>query len=450
MHSALTNGERKSLTRRDVLRLAREHEVRFVRLTFVDILGISKNVTIPASELERAIDGAVTFDGGSIDGFVRGEEADMNLLPDLSTYAVYPWTVGGVVEARLLCDIRTSDGEPFEGCPRTTLRRAIEDAGDVLTGLRAGLEVEFYLFESDGDGEPRPVTSDAGSYFDHSAGDRGESARIEIATALESMGVAVASAHHEHGAGQHEIDVKDSGVLGAGDALMTIRTVAKHVAARHGLHATFMPKPVETLAGSGAHIYFALGEAAGDDAQAPDAGALSDDALFAIGGLLVHAPAFTAVCNPTINSYKRLVAAWDAPIYTVWSHRSANSLVRVPPFSGAPRIEVRSPDPTCNPYLALAVLLASAADGIRTHALPGDPLSGSTYDISDRDRAERRIRTLPKSLRQALVELEADAVVRGALGDHIYHAFRDAKRTEYDRYRRAVHPWEREAYLRVY
>ncbi|GAC1528997.1 MAG: type I glutamate--ammonia ligase [Vulcanimicrobiaceae bacterium] len=445
MHSTQTNGKTQ---RRDVLRVVKERDVRFVRLSFVDILGISKNVTIPASELERALDGKVTFDGGSIDGFVRGEEADMMLLPDLSTFAVYPWTAGGHTEARLICDIATPDGEPFEGCPRTTLRRAIDDARDVCAGVQSGLEVEFYLFDVDADGQPTTSSNDVGSYFDINENDRGETARLEIVMALEGMGFAVASAHHEHGAGQHEIDIKEMGPLAAADALITIRTVAKHIAARHGLHATFMPKPTETLAGSGVHVYFAL--AAGSEAQ-PEDGELDEDTLFAIGGLLAHAPAFTAICNPTVNSYKRLVAAWDAPIYTVWSHRSANALVRIPTADdGRTRLEIRSADPSCNPYLAMTVLLASIAHGMRSHALPGDPLVGSTYDLNDRERERRRIRTLPKSMRQALVELDGDLVMRGALGDHIYHAFRDAKTAEYERYRRAVHPWEREAYLRVY
>ncbi len=445
MHSTHPNGK---IQRRDVLRVAKERDVRFVRLSFVDILGISKNVTIPIGELERALDGKVTFDGGSIDGFVRGEEADMMLLPDLSTFAVYPWTHNGHTEARIICDIATPDGEPFEGCPRTTLRRAIDDAREVVTGIQIGLEVEFYLFDVDAAGQPTTLSNDVGSYFDINENDRGETARLEIVMALESMGFGVASAHHEHGAGQHEIDIKDTGPLAAADALITIRTVAKHIAARHGLHATFMPKPTETLAGSGVHVYFAL---AGSSGGPPEDGELDEDALFAIGGLLQHAPAFTAICNPTVNSYKRLVAAWDAPIYTVWSHRSANALVRVPSAEdGHTRLEIRSADPSCNPYLAMTVLLASVTHGIRSHALPGDPLVGSTYDLNDRERDRRRIRTLPKSMRQALIELDGDLVVRGALGDHIYHAFRDAKTAEYERYRRAVHPWEREAYLRVY
>jgi glutamine synthetase len=448
MLSTHTNG--KPPNKRDVLRLVKERDVRYIRLSFVDILGISKNVMIPSAELERALDGKVTFDGGSIDGFVRGEEADMMLLPDLATFSVYPWTAGGHQEARLICNIATPDGESFEGCPRTTLERALDDASDVLTGTTTALEVEFYLFDLASDGTPTTNSSDSGSYFDIDESDRGETARMEIVTALEGMGLAIASAHHEHGAGQHEIDIKETGLLAAADALITIRTVAKHIAARHGLHATFMPKPSETLAGSGVHVYFTL-PAAASETTGDDRDELSEDTLFAIGGLLEHAPAFTAICNPTVNSYKRLVAAWDAPIYTVWSHRSANSLVRVPsPENGRSRIEVRSADPSCNPYLAMAVLIASLANGIRNHALPGDPLTGSTYDLNERERERRRIRTLPKSLRQALLELDRDLVVRGALGDHIYHAFRDAKFAEYERYRRAVHPWEREAYLRVY
>jgi glutamine synthetase len=447
MHSTLTNG--KATNKRDVLRSAKERGVRFVRMSFVDILGINKNVTIPVSELERALEGKITFDGGSIDGFVRGEEVDMMLLPDLATFAVYPWTEGGYVEARLICNIATPDGEPFEGCPRTTLERALEDARDVVQELQSGLEVEFYLFDLGEGGVPRTTSNDVGSYFDINEADRGETARLAIVTALEAMGIAVASAHHEHGAGQHEIDIKDMGLLSAADALVTTRTVAKHVAAHNGLHATFMPKPTEELAGSGVHVYFSL---PGDAEQAPpSAGEFAQETLFAIGGLLRHAPAFTSICNPTVNSYKRLVAAWDAPIYTVWSQRSANSLVRVPsPEDGRSRIEVRSADPSCNPYLAMTVLLASLVNGLRTHVLPGDPFTGSTYDLDERERARRRIRTLPKSLRQALVELDADPVIRGALGDHIYHAFRDAKTAEYERYRRAVHPWERDAYLRVY
>jgi glutamine synthetase len=420
-------------TKRDVVKLAKERNVRFVRLVFADIFGVSKNVSIPASGLEAALDGRVTFDGGSIDGFVRGEELDMILRPDPASFAIYPWSSADGSEARLLCDIAMPDGSPFEGCPRTTLARAVEGAKRVLPDLRIGLEAEFYLFEGG------TQTSDVGSYFDFSANDRGEDARSAIVAALQSMGIEVTSAHHEHGPGQHEIDLAFDDPLAAADNVLTLRTVAKHVAAGFGLDATFMPKPLEDRAGSGMHVEFMLGPGADEETM-----------LYVVGGLMQHAGATTAICNSTVNSYKRLVAAWDAPIYTVWSERSVNALVRVPPAQRPRQIEMRSPDPSCNPYLALAVLLGAATDGIARSLLPGSALSGSTYDLSERDRHERGIGTLPKSLRQAIAELDKDAVVRAALGDHLYHAFRDAKLAEYEQYRRAVHPWEHRAYLRLY
>ena len=427
-------------TRREILRNAKERNVRFVRLAFVDILGIEKNITIPVSELEHALDGAVTFDGGSIDGFVRDEEVDMMLLPDPATFAILPWTIDGEVEARMLCDIAVADGTPFEGCPRTTLRRVLEDANDVLKDVTTALEVEFYLFDRTPDGRPSTTTIDSGSYFDFSASDRGYDARTSMVSALEAMGIPVSSAHHEHGAGQHEIDLAPRSVLATADELTTLRGVAKQIANRQGSHATFMPKPLEAQAGSGLHIYIQLPT---DD---------EDVRLHAIAGLLEHAPGFTAICNPTVNSYKRLVAAWDAPIYTVWSHRSANALVRVPPVAaGAPTtIELRSPDASCNPYLALAAVMESVADGIRKRRLPGDPFTGSSYDLTERFRQEHGIKTLPTALALALDELDRDPIVKGAIGDHIYHAFHDAKTAEYERYRRAVHPWEHDAYLRTF
>lgn len=436
----LTTVKDTAAARRYVLATVKERGVRWVRLAFVDVLGIQKSVSIPAGELEDAFSGKVTFDGGSIDGFVRGEEIDMVLRPDPATFVVLPWLEGDSAEARILCDITMPDGTPFEGCSRTTLKRVLEDAGDVLQSVQAALEVEFYLFELAADGSPTTRTTDAGSYFDFSASDRGQEARLAASAALETMGIPISSAHHEHGAGQHELDLAATGVLSMADRLLTARGVVRRVAQRHGLHATFMPKPLEESAGSGLHIYFALGEI--DEAVR----------LHAIAGLLEHAQGFTAICNPTVNSYKRLVAAWDAPVYTVWSHRSANALVRVPPAFGGepPLLEVRSPDASCNPYLAMAVLVEALADGIRTRSLPGDPFTGSTYELGERFRAEHGIRQLPKSLRQAIAALDEDVVIRGALGDHIYHAFRDAKLAEYERYRRAVHPWEREEYLRTF
>jgi glutamine synthetase len=425
--------------RRDVIKTSRERGVRWIRLAFVDIAGIEKNITIPAGELERALDGKVTFDGGSIDGFIREEELDMVLRPDPSTFAILPWTPESAPEARMLCDIAMPDGTPFEGDPRTTLKRVLDDSADVLRGIKSALEVEFYLFQRESDLTPTTRTVDAGSYFDYSPGDRGDDARTAMAGALEAMGIGVASTHHEHGAGQHEIDLTAGSVLGTADRLITVRGVVKQIANKFDLHATFMPKPIETQAGNGLHVYIALGDV--DEAVR----------LHAIAGLLEHAPAFTAVCNPTVNSYKRLVAAWDAPVFSVWSHRSANALVRVPPpLDGHPLLEVRSPDAACNPYLALAVLVEAVADGIRARILPGDPFTGSTYELREKFRKDHGIRTLPKSLSEAIAALDADLVMRGALGDHIYHAFRDAKLAEFERYRRAVHPWEHDAYLRTF
>lgn len=430
MHST---ANAKANAKRETIRLAKERGVRFVRLVFADIFGVSKNVTIPVGELDAALEGRVTFDGGSIDGFVRGEELDMILQPDPSTFQILPWSNPDGIEARLICTIAMPDGSPFEGCPRTTLLRAIESAKSVLPTLTIGLEVEFYLFEGGTN------TTDVGSYFDFSANDKGEDARSAIVAAAQSMGIAIASAHHEIGAGQHEIDLAFVDPLAAADGVLSLRTIAKHVAAGFGLDATFMPKPLEERAGSGMHVELLLGDEADEETM-----------LYVVGGLLEHAPAMTAICNSTVNAYKRLVAAWDAPIYTVWSERSINALVRVPPARRPRHIEMRSPDPACNPYLALAVLLGAATDGIARGILPGSALAGSTYDLDEKQRRERGIGILPKSLRQAITELDNDAVVRSVLGDHIYHAYRDAKLAEYESYRKAVHPWERERYLKLY
>jgi len=426
-------------TKAQILERTEREKVKFLRLQFTDILGTIKNVEIPDRQFEDALDGKIMFDGSSIEGFVRIEESDMYLRPDLSTFRVFPWpgTTGEKV-ARMICDIYTPDGQPFIGDPRACLKKVIAMAAAKGFTMKAGPEAEFFLFQTR-NGVPTTDTHDAASYFDLSPVDQGEDVRREIVLALEAMGFHVEAAHHEVAPGQHEIDFRYDDVLTTADSISTFRFVVKNIAIKNGLHATFMPKPLEDSAGSGLHIYFALGDV--DEAVR----------LHAIAGLLDHAPGFTAICNPTVNSYKRLVAAWDAPVYTVWSHRRANALVRVPPaIDGPPLIEVRSPDAACNPYLAMAVLVESIAEGIRSRSLPGDPFTGSTYDLPERVRSERGIITLPKSLRSAVAELDKDAIVRGALGDHIYHAFRDAKLAEYERYRRAVHPWEHDAYLRTY
>ncbi|TAM61052.1 type I glutamate--ammonia ligase [bacterium] len=440
------------MNKRDLTRLIKESGVRFLRMQFVDIFGITKNVVIPAGELERALDGRVTFDGGSIAGFARSEEVDMMLKPDLNTFAIYPWTTEQETEARLICDIVQSDGEPFEGCPRTTLKRAVAQVHEMGFTLGSCVEAEFYVFQRDEQGNPVMNPSERGSYFDFSPSDVGEHARRHMVATLETMGFHIASAHHEHGPGQHEIDFKSADALTTADNVVTLRNVVRHLALERDLHATFMAKPLGDGAGSALHIEIVLREGE-RNAFADDSGerGLSPTALYFIGGLLAHAPAITAIANPTVNSYKRLVPFWDAPILTVWSERSANSMVRIPSERGDDtRIELRSPDASCNPYLTLAVILAAGMDGIRNELLPGQPLAGSTYELSERMRAERGIRELPHSLREALAELDRDPVIRGALGDHIYHAFREAKAAEYERYRRAVHPWELDEYLTLH
>lgn len=440
------------MNKRELMRLTKESGVRFLRMQFVDIFGITKNVVIPVAQLETALDGKVTFDGGSIAGFVRSEEVDMMLKPDLSTFAIYPWTRDGETEARLICDIVQADGEPFEGCPRTTLKRAIADAREMGFTFSTGVEAEFYIFQRDESGGPVINSNERGSYFDFSPSDVGEHARRHMVATLETMGFHIASAHHEHGPGQHEIDFRSADVLTTADNVITLRNVVKHIALERDLHATFMPKPLGDGAGSALHVEFTVREGE-RNAFADDSGerGLSPTALYFIGGLLAHAPAITAIANPTVNSYKRLVPFWDAPVLTVWSERSANSMIRIPSERGdSTRIELRSPDASCNPYLTLAVVVSAGLDGIRNELLPGQPLAGSTYQLSERVRAERGIRELPHSLREALVELDKDAVIRGALGDHIYHAFHEAKTAEYERYRRAVHPWELEEYLTLH
>ena len=429
--------ETSTVTKRDILRLAKDGNVRFVRLVFADILGVSKNVTIPVSRLAAAMEHRITFDGGSIDGFVRGEELDMVLQPDPTTFAIYPWSSSDGYEARLICDIAMPDGTPFEGCPRTTLRRAVDASAARFPNLSIAAELEFFLF-GHSDVEPGSLsTGDVATYFDFPANDRGEEARLAIVAGLEAMGISVWASHHEHAPGQHEIDFAPMTPLQLADAILTARTITKHIAARFGLDATFMPKPLERAAGSGLHIDVRM------DAD-------EDALLCAVGGILAHARAMTAVCNPTVNSYKRLVAEWDAPIYAVWSERSVDTLVRLPKGTKGGQFEVRSPDPSCNPYLALASILAAASDGITTSTFAGDPLRDSSYALGARQRRDLGIIALPKSLRAALDALEEDHIIRAALGDHLFAAFRDAKLAEYERYRRSVHAWEHRAYLRLY
>jgi glutamine synthetase len=433
-------------------RIERE-KVKFMRLQFTDILGATKNVEVPDRQFADALDGAIMFDGSSIEGFVRIEESDMYLKPDLDTFQVFPWTYGGSERVgRIICDIANPDGTPFAGCPRTALRRAVALASQRGFEMRAGPEAEFFLFQRRDDGEPTTETHDAGGYFDLTPVDLGEDVRREIVLVLEQMGFHVEAAHHEVAPGQHEIDFRHDTALATADNISTFRFVVKNVASRHGLHATFMPKPIFGLNGSGMHTHQALFTGSRNlffDAKGE--GQLSRICLHYIGGLLRHAKAFCAVTNPLVNSYKRLVPGFEAPTAIAWSERNRSPLVRVPATRATDtRIEMRLPDPSCNPYLAVAVMLRAGLDGIDHQIDPGPPVNKNIYTMSRRERRHLRIDDLPVSLREALDEMEKSDLMRDTLGEHIFDHFVAAKRSEWDTYLRHVSPWEVERYLGTY
>lgn len=439
------------MTKEEILRKADEWGVRFVRLQFSDIMGIIKNVAIPRSQLERALDNQIMFDGSSIQGFTRIEESDMNLRPDPNTFTLFPWREDKPV-ARLICDVYKIDGKPFEGDPRYVLKRAVAQIEELGYTVNLGPECEFFLFKADPDGAPLLETHDKAGYFDLGPVDRGEDARRDIVLALEAMGFEVEASHHEVAPGQHEIDFKYGDALTQADRVATFKVVTRAIAKRHGLHATFMPKPIFGINGSGMHTHISLfkdGQNAFYDPHGEHQ--LSDVARYFIGGLLKHAPAITAVANPLVNSYKRLVPGYEAPVYIAWSAHNRSALVRVPASrQQGTRIELRSPDPSCNPYLAFAAMIAAGVDGIKSKIDPGPSVTFNIYALSPEERAARGIPSLPGSLAEALDALEADEVIKEALGPHVCTHFISGKRIEWDVYRSQVHPWEIEQYLGVY
>ncbi|MDQ0287410.1 glutamine synthetase [Desulfofundulus luciae] len=440
------------LTNDDVRHLAKELGVKFIRLQFTDIFGVLKNVSITVEQLDKALNGELMFDGSSIEGFVRIEESDMYLRPDPATFVVFPWRPRDGAVARLICDIYNADGTPFIGDPRFVLKRVIAEAREMGFTMNVGPEAEFFLFHVDSDGRPTTITHDRAGYFDLTPVDLGEDARRDMVLTLEQMGFEIEASHHEVAPGQHEIDFKYADALDTADKVVTFKFVVRTIAQRHGLHASFMPKPIFGIAGSGMHLNQSLmknGENAFYDPQAPLQ--LSDTALYYIGGLMKHARAIAAITNPTVNSYKRLVSGYEAPVYIAWSSRNRSPLIRIPAKRGqSTRIELRSPDPSCNPYLALAVCLAAGLDGIKNRILPPPPCDCNIYEMSAREREERGIGCLPESLKEALDELERDEVIKEALGPHVFSRFMEAKRIEWDRYRVQVHPWEIEEYLTKY
>lgn len=436
----------------DILELARAQRVRFLRLQFTDILGVIKNVEIPRSQFAKALAGDILFDGSSIEGFVRVEESDMLLVPDLATFRVFPWGEPGSRVARLICDVRTPDGADFAGDPRAVLKRQLARAQAMGYTMLAGMEAEFFLFTQDASGAATTRTHDVGSYFDLAPADLGEEARRAIVDALEQLGFEVEASHHEVAHGQHEIDFRYADALRTADDLSTFRFVVKTVAQRFGLSASFMPKPLFGQNGSGMHTHQSLvtnGVNVFHDAHAE--WELSRTALHYIGGLLKHARGYCAVTNPLVNSYKRLVPGYEAPVHVAWSLRNRSPMLRIPARRGmGTRVEHRLPDPSANPYLALAVMLAAGLDGIESQADWREPVHANIWEMSFRERRRLRIDDLPRDLNEACDELEKDDVVRDALGEHITAHFLAAKRAEWGEYSGAVHRWEVERYLAKY
>ncbi|MGI9950953.1 type I glutamate--ammonia ligase [Moorellaceae bacterium AZ2] len=436
-------------TRARILQQAEELGVKFVRLQFTDIFGVLKNVAIPVGQLPKALNNEIMFDGSSIEGFVRIEESDMYLYPDPSTFTVFPWRPHEGTVARLICDIYNPDGTPFIGCPRNTLKRVLAEAEAMGFTMNVGPEAEFFLFHTDEHGRPTLETHDRGGYFDLTPVDLGEEARRDMVVTLEKMGFEVEASHHEVAPGQHEIDFKYADALKTADNIVTFKFVVRTIAQNHGLHATFMPKPIYGIAGSGMHCNISLFRD-GQNAFYDPHGELqlSETAYYFLGGLMAHARAMAAITNPTINSYKRLVSGFEAPVYIAWSPKNRSPLIRVPAKRGlSTRLEVRHPDPSCNPYLAIAVILKAGLDGIKNRISPPPPVNGNIFHMGEEERKRLGIRTLPTSLDEALEALQEDPVIQEALGPHIYERFMEAKRIECEQYRTCVHPWEIEHYL---
>ncbi|RKD98390.1 type I glutamate--ammonia ligase [Halopiger aswanensis] len=430
-----------------------EQDVDFLRLQFTDILGTVKNVAVPARQAEKAFTEGIYFDGSSIEGFVRIQESDMRLVPDPDTFAVLPWRNDEEsAAARMICDVYdTSTDEPFEGDPRRVLKNALERAEEMGYTVNAAPEPEFFLFEEDEEGRATTETNDAGGYFDVAPKDLASDVRRDIIYGLEEMGFEIEASHHEVAEGQHEINFTYDDALATADNVATFRTVVRAIAAQHDYHATFMPKPIPRINGSGMHTHLSLFTEDGENAfhDEDDEFNLSEEAHAFTAGILEHAPAITAVANPTVNSYKRLVPGYEAPVYVAWSDRNRSALIRKPAarVPAASRIELRSPDPSCNPYLALAVMIHAGLDGIEQGLECPDPVRENIYEFDEQKRDEYGIDTLPSNLGDAVDALEEDEAIYNALGEHVAPKFVEAKRQEFEEYLVDVSEWELDRYL---
>lgn len=436
-------------TKQDIINMIQDNDVEFIRLQFTDIFGTLKNVAITASQIERALKNECMFDGSAIEGFVRIEESDMYLHPDLDTFQIFPWRPQQGKVARLICDVYRPNGEPFEGDPRYILKKVIKQAEDMGYSFEVGPECEFFLFHTDDNGMPTTITHEKGSYFDLGPVDLGENARRDMVLNLEDMGFEIEASHHEVASAQHEIDFAHNGALQTADDIMTLKLVIKSIAKRHGLHASFMPKPKSGVSGSGMHINMSMQKNGHNIFYDPEGELeLSEDAYHFIAGILAHAKGITALTNPLVNSYKRLVAGYEAPIYIAWSVMNRSPLVRVPAARGkGTRVELRCPDPACNPYLVLAVCLAAGLDGIKKKLVPPARVDRNIFEMTRNEKEALHIESLPQDLCEATRELEKDAFVRNVLGEHVSEKYIEAKYKEWENYRVQVTEWEIEEYL---
>lgn len=436
-------------TKEDIIKIVKDKDVKFIRLQFTDIFGTLKNVAITSSQLEKALNNECMFDGSSIEGFVRIEESDQYLRPDLDSFVVFPWRPQQGKVARLICDIFTPEGKAFDGDPRYILKKVLAEAADMGYSFNVGPELEFFLFNTDEFGKPTTNTTDEAGYFDLGPTDAGEDARRDICFALEDMGFEIEASHHEVAVAQHEIDFKYDSALMTADKIMTFKLAVKAIANRHGLYASFMPKPLYGVNGSGMHTNMSLtknGKNAFYDESDPLA--LSKEAYSFIAGIMAHIKGMAAITNPLVNSYKRLVPGYEAPCYIAWSARNRSPLIRVPATRGAgTRVELRCPDPACNPYLELAVLLAAGLDGIKKNLKPPVSTDVNIFHLTPDERKELSIDSLPGSLMEAIQEMEKDDLVKSVLGEHIFTKYIEAKTKEWDRYRTAVTEWEVSEYL---
>ncbi|MBR0378133.1 MAG: type I glutamate--ammonia ligase [Lachnospiraceae bacterium] len=437
-------------TVKDIVNMVRDEDVAFIRLQFTDIFGTLKNVAITPSQLLKALSGKVMFDGSSIEGFVRAEESDMFLVPDLDTFAIFPWRPQHGKVARMICDVFKTDKTPFEGDPRRILKNVIADAGKDGYTLNVGTECEFFLFQTDDEANPTTDTNEQAGYFDLGPVDFGENARRDIVLTLEEMGFEIETSHHEGAPAQHEIDFHYDEALKTADNIMTFKLAVRTIARQHGLHATFMPKPKAGVDGSGMHLNFSLHKDGRNVfADAEDPSKLSEEGRYFIGGIMKHIKGMSAILNPIVNSYKRLIPGYEAPVYISWGTQNRTPLIRIP-YADAEegrRIELRSPDPAANPYLALAVCLSAGLDGIRNRIMPPAPITGNITKLSDSERSDMGIEQLPGTLIEAISEFEKDAFVRNVIGEHISGRYVEARKREWAQYTAQISEWEIEQYL---